>query len=60
MKAALLTGAHARIHAGMLALIGSKRANQTAREYASYYTDRGKEQKDLLKIDATLIQTACS
>lgn len=60
VKEALLTGTPAQIHAGMLALIADKTANQTAREYASYYTDRDKDQKDLQKLDATLIQTSCS
>ena len=60
VKEALLTGTPAQIHAGMLALIADKSANQTAREYASYYTDRDKDQKELLKMDASLIQTACS
>lgn len=50
----------AQIHAGMLALIADKAADQTAREYASYYTDRDKNQKDMQELDATLIQASCS
>lgn len=60
VKEALLTGTPAQIHAGMLALITDKAADQTAREYASYYTGRDKNQKDMQELDATLIQTSCS
>jgi len=60
VKEALLTGTPAEINAGMLALIADKTADQTAREYASYYTDRDKNQKDLQEMDATLITASCS
>jgi hypothetical protein len=59
VKEALLTGTPAEINAAMLALVADKGADQTAREYADYYTNRDKNQKDLQKMDATLIQTAC-
>ncbi len=60
VREALLTGTPAEITTGMRALIADKSADQTAREYASYYVGRDKNQKDLQKMDVSLIQLACS
>ena len=60
VKDALLNGTPADIHAGMLALIADKTADQTAREYAGYYTGRDKDKTEMLKLGATLIWSSCS
>lgn len=60
VREALLTGTPDEINAGMLALVADTTADQTAREYAGYYTDRDKDEAEMRRLEATLIQSSCS
>ena len=59
-REALLTGTPTSITAAMKALIADKSAPATAREYASYYNVRDKDNKDLRTMDVSLIQMSCT
>jgi hypothetical protein len=60
VKEALLTGTPTSIKAAMKGLVADKASPATAREYASYYVVRDAGQKDLQKMDESLIQMGCS
>ena len=60
VKDALLNGTPDEVDAGMLALVADATANPTARQYAAYYTDRDKDENEMQRLEATIIQSSCS
>jgi hypothetical protein len=59
VKEAILTGTSDDIGDAMKKLIADKSADGTAREYAQNYLVRDRDDKDLRKMDVSLIQVSC-